>query len=237
MTRLPPVLLLLAACAPDPLPTDAAGGAYVRGRFANLLGTGLSGARVCVRDACATTDGQGRFLLEGLPDEADVTVRVDAEGTFPVDLPHFTADSEPPWDKRLLGTGLMEDQARRAGGALDPDRGHLSFMVHQAHFREGDVDQTEGVGFILEPAPAGASTYFLSGPLQTADPDLQATTSLGAGGAFNLPPGRYDLSFTGTGGPCSRILSWDFEPGEPVPVEIVAGRGTYVDVLCPPAAR
>ncbi|MFT7518038.1 MAG: hypothetical protein ACI9MC_000162 [Kiritimatiellia bacterium] len=228
MRHLP--LLLVIACVGDPPEPQST--TYLRGTLRNLLQGGIADVRVCIAeiDRCTTTDGQGHFLVEQLPEDTDVTVLIDKDGLFPVALPHHTADSEPPWDKTLLTTGLMESQANRADTELDPELGHFTFMVHQAHFSEGKVEQSEGVALRLE--PSGGVPYYLTSGLQRADPDLTATTRSGGGGVLNLSPGDYLVHFQ-AGGPCSRILSWDFAPGEPVPVPILAGRGTYIDVLCP----
>ena len=218
------------------LPEPEGDGAYLRGRFHNLLGIGIGEVEICSRgeeSLCTQSDSEGNFLIEGLPASRDLRVTLDKEGFFPTTLPHFSEDTEPPWEKSLLTTGNMQTVANRVDKTLDPNMGHLSFMVHQQHFREEKVDQTKGVKFRIEPDP-GVDLFFLNS-FQLPSPDLTETTGAGGGGALNLPPGEYELILEQVGGECSRIISWDFEPGTRVPFPIEAGRSTYFDVLCPQA--
>ena len=126
---------------------------------------------------------------------------------------------------------MMRTVASYADDVLDDTRGHVSFMVHQDPFTEPSVRQTAGVRFRIEPDP-GVDLYYL-GPLMLPNTTLTETTGAGGAGAVNMPAGAYDLIIEETGGPCSRILSWDFEPGYRIPFEVEAGRATYFDFLCP----
>lgn len=229
------LLFLALGCRPDlPEPPEDADSTFLRGRFSGILGAGIEDASVCAAgpSACTRTDRAGQFLLEGLPRGSDVTILVDAEGHVANALPYHT-DELLDWDKVLLGEGLLETIADRVGEVIDPDLGHFAFTVHDAHFREGRVGQVADVAFALEPAP-DTPLYYLTFPFLQASADLEATTVAGGGGGVNLAPGRYEVTFSGPIGACRRILSWDFAPGDPVPIEILPGRSTYVDVLCPP---
>ena len=228
-------VLALIGCRP-PLPEPETGEAFLRGRFHNILGAGTEDVQICLfeePELCTQTDASGQFILEQLPDKSDVTVILDREGIFPSALPHFTDDMDPPWDKVLLTEGNMNQVANRVGVELDTELGHVSFMAHQQHFREGNVDQTSGISFHIEP-DVDASLYYLNS-LQLPNPDLEATSNAGGGGALNLPPGDYELVLTNTGGPCEPIIHWNFTPGTRIPFTIHAGRGTYFDILCPQA--
>lgn len=221
----------MTACrAPIPEPTTSS--QYIRGRFHNILGSGIDGVAICTETtaACTKTDTSGQFILEELPEAENIVVLLDKEGFYPSALPHHTTDSEPPWDKTLLTEGNMNVVANRVGTSLLPGMGHMSFMVHQEHFREGKVDQTRDVRFHIEPN-VGAEHYYLNA-LQLPDPDLEATTGSGGGGALNLPPGDYTLVLDHPLD-CERILSWDFPPGKRIPFRVFPERGTYFDLLCP----
>ena len=227
------LLLSTGACRP-PLPDPEGGDGYIRGRFHTLLGAGLENVEICLQepnDLCTSTNSSGQFILEGLPDAQNVTVFLDREGLFPTALHHYTADLEPPWDKTLLSQGTMQTVANRVDETLEPRMGHMSFMVHQAHFREGKVAQTSGISFRIEPEQ-GSSLYYLN-TLQLPNPELSETTGAGGGGALNIPPGAYELVLENTGGPCERIIGWDFPTGTRIPFAIYEGRSTYFDVLCP----
>ena len=231
--RLTTVIVLSSACR-EPVPEPTTSSEYIRGRFHNIIGAGIEDVRICTdsSDSCAETDNSGQFILEGLPEAQDIVVMLDKEGFYPSALPHYTSDSEPPWDKILLTDGNMSLVANRVDTALEPGKGHVSFMVHQAHFREGKVSQTRDVRFHIEP-DVTTDLYYLNS-LQLPDPDLQATTGSGGGGALNLPPGDYTLVLDHPQD-CERILSWDFPPGDRVPFRVFPDRGTYFDVLCPEA--
>ncbi len=233
MQLIAPALIGVMACHGG-LPEPSSDSPYIRGTFRNLLGAGLEDVQVCVEEsseACTVTDSHGDFIVAGLPQAADVSVRVQREGFYPTLLLHHSTDSEPAWDKKLLTDGMMQTIANRTDEALQPGRGHFSFMVHQAHFSQGQVQQTAGISISIEPETDQPAYYLNS--LQLPDRDLDATVGSGGGGLLNLEPGDYQVTFHGANGPCSRIISWDFQPGSPVPVRIEADRGTYIDVLCP----
>ena len=204
-------LILLGTACREPVPEPQGGTEYIRGRFHNILGAGIEDVRVCTAEdaLCTQTDGSGQFILEGLPDAKNVVIMLDKDGFYPSALPHHTTDSEPPWDKTLLTNGNMNTVANRVDTSLEPGMGHVSFMVHQAHFREGTVKQTRDVRFHIEP-DVGASLYYLNG-LQLPDPDLEATTGSGGAGALNLPPGDYTLVLDHPLD-CERILSGILTP-------------------------
>ena len=226
------VLALTTACTDTPTPEPVGDGSFVRGRFRDWIGFGVGGVNVCQQggEPCTETETDGTFLLEGLPLAEDIVIMLDREDFYPTALPHHSADTEPDWDKNLLSVSNMETVANRVNTELQPGRGHMSFMVHQEHFREGKVDQTKGVRFSIEPDP-GSQLYYLNS-LQLPDPDLEETTGGGGGGALNLPPGDYELVLEHPVD-CERIISWTFPAGNRIPFTIYPDRATYFDLLCP----
>ena len=77
----------------------------------------------------------------------------------------------------------------------------------------------------------GDGVVFYQGGSGLPDPDLTETSSSWSGGAFNLEPGEYELVFDGDF-TCEPWFSFDFAPGDPVPVTVTAGWASYMDLVC-----
>ncbi len=223
------LLMLTLACGDEPQeePTSL-GGTYRKPSF-----LAWEGVEVCVEDlpevACVTTDGDGDFLLEGLPLETDITVVPSHEELIGTNHPHNTADYDNPWNRALITRDKLDDAAADMGGTFEAGTGFYGFVVITDF---PDWALTKGVTFSLEPDP-GVEGYY-GDAFGSPDPDLDATGAAGSGGMLNIPPGDYLVQFEGPGGPCRRIASWDFEEGDPVPVRIEADEVTYMEVICPP---
>jgi hypothetical protein len=226
------VIWLLLACDRDYDGPDPEGdGAAVFGRVGSLLGAGLGDVTVCVHEhdelPCAVTEGDGEFLLEGLPVDTDVIVTMEREDNLPTAFLHNTALTEA-WDKTLMPSSLVDSMANRVDTTLDPELGHTLFIVwSEASYQS---DRVEGVSFAIAP-DAGISYYQGSGAFP--DPDATATTSSGAGGAFNVQPGDYAITLDDPRGDCTGWFTWDHEPGDAVPVRVIAGFSSYMDLVCP----
>lgn len=230
-----PWLLALAACGsepPEPTPSDDT--TYLRGTYRQANFLPWEGVQVCVEDRpelpCQQTDGDGNFLLEGLPLDADITVVPSHAALIGTNHPHHTGDFENTWNRALITTEKLEDAAAALDDSLADGAGHYAFVAITDF---PDWALSKDVTFTLDPDPGRAGYY---GKINgSPDLDLTATGSAGSGGMLNVPPGDYHVQFTGPGGPCRRIASWDFEEGEPVPVRIDANSVTYIEVICPPA--
>lgn len=212
-------------------PEPVGAGAAVFGRVGSLLGDGLADVTVCVDDhdevACATTSGDGEFLLEGLPDATDVIVTMEREGSLPTAFLHNTALTDA-WDKTLMPASLVDSMANRVDTTLEPALGNTLFIVWSDTSYQSD--RVEGVTFALAP-DVGVSYYQGGGAFP--DPDAAATSSSGAGGAFNVPPGDYTMVFDDPRGDCAGWFTFAHEPGDPVPVRILPGFSSYMDLVCP----
>ena len=95
------------------------------GRVKSLLGDGLGDVTLCAYEhlevPCATTVGDGEFLLEGLPVDADVIVTMERDGNVPTAFLHDTAVTEA-WDKTLMPASLVDSRASRMDLTLDRGR-------------------------------------------------------------------------------------------------------------------
>lgn len=225
-------MLWLLACDRDyDGPAPEGDGAAVFGRVGGLLGEGLGDVTVCVVDhdeiPCVVTAGDGDFLVEGLPVDADVIVTMSREGSLPTAFLHDTSLDEA-WDKTLMPSSLVNSMASRVDTVLDPALGHTLFILwSEATYQS---DRVEGVSFAFSDE-TGVSYYQGSGAFP--DEDATATTSSGAGGAFNVAPGDYTMTFDDPSGPCAGWFTWAHEPGDPVPVRVIPGFASYMDLVCP----
>ncbi len=233
---MPSLLALALACGSEPEePTPSDDSTYLRGTYRQTNFLPWEGVEVCVDEladqACVMTDSDGNFLLEGLPLETDLTVRPHhADVGLDTYHPYNTLDFENTWNRALVTYDKLQGAAEDQGDSLTPGLGHYAFVAITDF---PDWALSRDVTFSLSPDP-GLEGYYgkLNG---SPDPDLMATGSAGSGGMVNIPPGTYDVTFSGPGGPCRRIASWDFAEGEPVPITVHPDGVTYMEVICPPA--
>lgn len=225
--------LLLALLACDRSydgPPPSGQGAAVFGRVVGVLGSGINGVSVCARGIdvqCATSDDGGEFLLDHLPEDRDIVVTMRKDGHLPTAYHHHTSlDQE--WRKTLMSDAIVNQMTNRADTEQVPGLGHAMFILWSGPDYDS-FERVEGVSFTVSP---GGGEHFYQAGGGFPDPDLTATSSSGGGGAFNLEPGDYALSFSGSGLVCEPWFSHAFEPGDPVPVTVFADMASYVDLVC-----
>lgn len=225
--------LLLALVACDRTydgPPPSGEGAAIYGRVQGLLGGGLGDVEICVRGVdvpCVTTEGDGEFLVDHLPEETDIVVTMRKDGHLATAYHHNTAlDQE--WRKTLMSDAIVNQMTNRVDTEQRPGKGHAMFILWSGPDYD-DFDRVEGVAMALE--PAGGELFYQAGG-GFPDPALVATSKSGSGGAFNLEPGDYELTFSGGGLTCEWWFAHAFEPGEPVPVTVFPDMGSYVDLVC-----
>lgn len=218
-------LLPLVACDRDYDGVVPDGPGSVYGRVHGLLGANLGDVRVCQHgvDNCMTTEGDGEFLIEGLPEDSDVVITMEKEGHLPTAFQHHTSNTME-WDKLLMPIGIVEQMGDRIDTTMEPDKGHVLFIL----WTGPDYDEFDRVEGISVEGPG--QVFYQGGGLGLSDPELDATTSNGGGGLFNLEPGRVELTFSE---PCESFFSLEFEAGEAVPVDVIEGFGSYFDLVCP----
>ena len=223
------ILALIACHSGYDGPPPSGDSAAVYGQVVGILGSGLGDVQVCADGLdldCVFTENNGDFLLEGLPVDRDVLIRMTKDGHMPTLYHHNTAlDQE--WRKTLMSDFLMNSMTNKADLTLNPDRGHALFILWSGPDYDA-FDRVEGVQF--QASVNGKPFYQASGGLP--DLDLAQTSSSGSGGIFNVAPGDITLSFTGGGVTCRPWFSHDFEPGTPVPMVIQPGLASYIDLVC-----
>lgn len=211
-------------------PAPSGDGAAAYGKVLDLLGGGLGDVTVCpldTPDACVVSEGDGDFLVEGLPEDTDVVVTMDKPDHLRTAYLHHTTVTQE-WRKTLMPDSLVSTMANRVDIEREPGKGHLMFILWEGP-DYASFNRVEGVEFSID-APDATVFYQAGGGLP--DPTLTATSSAGSGGAFNLEPGEYQAWFTAPGKVCEPWFSFDFPAGGAVPVRIVADYASYVDLVC-----
>ncbi|MCP4871931.1 MAG: hypothetical protein GY898_24765 [Proteobacteria bacterium] len=229
---------LLAACG-RPAPPPECGSedfACFFGAFSNLGGTAIEGMELCTPDLpevdCVATNADGTFQLPGLPLETDVAITAEHADFVPTLFPQNTALDWYAWNKVAVPPFVVETHADRLDSELDPELGHLLFLVWEGLNLDG-VDTprvTDVEGELL--APDG-SLFYADG-LGLASASATATTSSGSGGALNLAPGTAELVLTAPEGPCDEAsFTWALEDDGTIPVPVRAGFFSAIDIVCP----
>ncbi len=235
---LPALLAALHGCAlaEPPTCTPEADTACFVGAFRSLLGQPMDSVEVCTPDLpdvpCTTTGPDGTWRLPGLPRDTDVVVTASHEGTVETVFPQSTTLDWYDWYKVMVPLSIMNTNASNVGATLDPARGNILFIVWEGLNLDG-VD-TARVPDVTVRSLSGEGAVFYSSSIGLASAKAEATTSNGSGGVLNLTPGVHELEFTAPGGPCSEpMFHWSYTSPNVIPVPVLAGHTTAIDVLCP----
>ncbi len=232
-------LLLLAVCAcakpPPPTCTSGEGTACFTGVFSNLFGKRLEGVRVCAPElpevACTRSDEDGGWKLPGLPLDSDVLVTATYEDMVPTAFPQHTSMDWYDWYKVLAPQSVMNSNANRLDVSLRDKRGHFLFMTWEGlNIDHEDTPNVSGVTLSLTPS---GLTFYGDG-LTLATKDRTDTSGSGSGGAVNLEPGTYTARFVGPQGPCREHAFHYLADGANIPIPVLAGFTTAIDVICDP---
>lgn len=99
-------------------------------------GRSLDAAQVCRHEdfeaPCAYSDEYGRFTLEGVPANAQITLEITREYFQSTLVPLTTTDADEEWELSLLSEKAVAIQSRRVGVHMEDDSGHLSVRVNEA---------------------------------------------------------------------------------------------------------
>lgn len=236
LLRLSPALLVGCALAVPPTCETSDQTACFTGAFRGLLGEHLGGVEVCAPDlpdvACVTSDDDGTWKLDGLPAETDVTVTAVLDGAVPTVFPQTTTMDWYAWYKVMVPLTIMNTNASNLGVQLEADRGHVLFIAWEGLNLDG-VD-TPRVPDVTARAASGGGLVFYANIVGLAAAGFEATTTNGSGGILNLRPGVHEVELTSPAGPCGApMFHWpEVRPGV-IPVPVLAGHTTAIDVLCP----
>lgn len=228
----------LVGCSKEPPPTcdEPAGTACFRGIYRTLVGSRVEGVETCVTEpegfGCVTSDEDGTWKIPGLPQETNILLTSTHETYLPVLYPQHSSMSWYDWYKTAVPQWVMESNAERLDNTLDPERGHLLFLVWEGLNTDG-IDTPNVPGVIGSLADSNARVFYTN-DLGLVDNDATETGKLGQGGVLNLEPGTYRLGLTAPAGPCvEHSFSWQMDEDSQIPVPIRAGFTTAIDVICP----
>ena len=237
---LPFVVILACGCTLAEPPTcdpEEETACFV-GAFRGLLGERKPGVEVCTPDLeevpCVTADEEGTWELPGLPRDADVLVTARVDGAVDTVFPQSTSMDWYDWFKVMVPRTIMATNASNLGRELDPARGHILFLTWEGLNLDGvDTPNVEGVTVEVL---SGDGEVFYANSLGLASKNAEATPGNGTGGVLDLAPGTYELRFTAPAGPCVEpMFHWAPTEAGTIPVPVVAGHTTAIDVMCPVA--
>jgi hypothetical protein len=223
---LPNVCDFLAAMDEEPRAAPETG---LYGRTVELVGgaggapcAGIAGVRVCLynSDFCATSDADGFYALEGVPQgETEITFvkdgffptlrQVVSSGSGRMRLYGPTMFPATTYDTDHSNLGLERDPARggleahpvSGGGSPAPDGTPLAATVTFAAGLQMRLSPESGDGPIYYSGSDDPRRRF------ALDPELTVTDGMTGGRWFNVEPGDYTLEFLDNGepAPCSSM--------------------------------
>jgi len=236
--RLALPLLLLSGCtlAEPPTCEDDDSTACFTGAMRGLLGERMEGVELCPIDLevdCVVSDKDGTWKMPGLPLDTDVALTATHEGTVSSVFPQNTSMDWYSWFKVMVPENIMNTNASNLDQELDPTRGHILFIVWEGLNIDG-VD-TKTIPDVTAEVVSGEADIFYASSLGLASKSAEATTSSGSGGVLNLEPGTHEVRFDAPGGDCVEpMFHWSYSGDNVIPVPVLAGHTTAIDVMCPP---
>jgi hypothetical protein len=171
--------------------------------------------------------------MPGLPLDEDVYLTARHEDGVPALFPQNTTHYDYGWYKVVVPPSIMELHANRLDVSLNPERGHVLFLVWEGLNWDG-VD-TPNVPDVSVRVLDGPADVFYSDALGLASDRLEVTSGSGAGGLLNVKPGTVRLRFKGPQGACKRhMFHYAMDETGAFDVPIRAGFTTAIDVRCAP---
>jgi len=191
----------------------------------------LSSVQICVDQhpeiACETTDSAGAFTMM-VPANAEIAVTLAKPGYAGIVVPIVTSTlDETQWE---IGLPTSSSTASFYG-ATYPDSAHgfLSLYTNPAaNAQEGEA----GVVPSMSPS-SGEGPLYAGTSLQTPDPTLQATSSVGNARFAGVAPGTVELTLGPSTLTCTPTFGgWSAPVANAARVPILAGFETHVGFSC-----
>jgi len=183
--------LVTSGCQEDTVPTVTLSGSVVDIFSAQPI----DGVVLCRLDSpekdCAVSDDDGRFSL-ALPLDTENWFTVSHEDYYPFLLAMQTeeADILLPGPVSIGSRVVMEIVLGQTGVDVEPGLGHLLLWVADETGAQGQA----GATIDISPDPEGLVVYVNEQGAYSLD--ATATSSAGAAGYGNIPPGDYILTVT-----------------------------------------
>jgi len=231
--------LVVAGCAPLEPPSCEEEGdtACFRGVFKTLVGRPIEGMEVCAPDQptleCVESDEGGGWKLPGLPPDTNVVLTARHPDYARTAFPQRTDMSWYAWYKVGVPTDIADSNATRLDVEARADRGSILFLAWEGLNIDGE--DTRNVADVTAELRDGGGRVFYANGLGLADADATATAGTGLGGVLNVPPGTVELRLRAPAGRCADepMFHYPADPDGWIPVPILAGWTTAIDVICP----
>jgi len=187
-----------------------------------VLSDGVVDVEVCEADTinCAPTDVEGRATLE-LPANQEVVLTLIKKDHGLFLLPDFTGDGFSGSATVVMATDRWLSVMAVALGITYPYEGTGVIIV---------ITPLEGATLELV---EGTGKAFYHDELLRPTLNLQATTSSGWGGFYDVAPGEVHLEVRGQTAGCEVELGWPGDAKNRVRVPVRAGYHTYAQFVCP----
>ncbi len=192
-----------------------------------VSGDPLEGVQVCLfasPGVCTTTDVNGTINLTGLAASGDgitATFSGYPTGIWPI----TPTGNISGWTINLRTDARIATLATQVGATFGSTTGAIVFDAY-----DGSGNNLSGVSVST---PAGTVGYF-TGTGAGLDSTLTATTSVGGGYIFGVPPGNVEVTFTSPGLVCARngAEGWPGSGSATTTVPVVAGELTRAAGAC-----
>jgi len=171
---------------------------------ANMIGSedALADAEVCVsyddNEDCVNSDADGNFVLEGVPNEAEVLITIDKPGYLGVARSLLTSNRDMGiGGTRVMATDDYESLYEQPGGyTTDPDKALLVF---------GIAPNRDGTRVELSPA-SGEGPFYLD---ENEQLDLNRNSLVLWGFQANVDPGEYTVEISHPDAECAYLPTAD----------------------------
>ncbi len=234
-------LLLLVGCKPLVVPpcSETSETACFKGVFRSLLGAPIEGMQICAPELaevdCTETDANGGWRLPGLPRDTNVVLTAEHEKYVPSAFPQNTEMSWYDWYKVGVPKSSLEMNANRLDVEQRAGTGSLLFLTWEGLNTDGiDTPNVKDVELTVR---GGDGRVFYANGLGLADAGATATQGNGLGGVLNLDPGIIEVRLEAPEGRCAdeTIFHYPADADGWIPVPILEGWNTAIDVQCPVA--
>lgn len=195
----------------------------------------LRDAFICVDDrediACSTTDDQGIFTLNALPQEQDLVFTIDSDNDdlFPTLVMYRTTDQNEAFQTTPLPRFFTRDFELRFTEDTNSARGHI--VIKAIHAREVGADAVTGFTATLE-LNAFEGQLYASDFTNANNVRLEANDTTSQSAFFNVIPGTFDVTINHPTLTCTPWQGLTSDSDNAVRLQVQADHVTHVTVVC-----
>ena len=202
-----------------------------------------AGLNVCLygdEDSCTTTDENGIFVLEDVPQNAEIIITIVSEDEARFAFPLVTGTEDPGGVTLFTVVNrAIADVMIALGGepGIDDSKSIITFYAGHSDFTRG----LPGVEFAYDgPDTSKSPNYIVPSTMDpgvtVAGPDVNSTSAAGNGFVSNIEPGEYTVTFTDSQDrECSPVFGWPAEEGAPANTfrtQLIEGFASFTLVNC-----